>query len=220
MTTVLIAGVDALVARGLALLVSTAPELEVVGAYDSGTEAIFQAHCRRPEVAVLDAQLADLDGCTAARLLLEEGNPAPPRVVLVSSLDDEQTVIRALLAGVSGYVLKRTAPTDLMPAVRQVAQGHAWLDPHVVATVIRALASAPRRGFDSSRHVDRLTPRELEVLMLMADGLSNAEISEQLVVSEGTVKTHVSRVLMKLAARDRAQAIALAYRSGWVPLAS
>jgi len=223
MTTVMIADVDPLVARGIALLIGTEPDIEVLGTYDSGEEAVFQAHRRRPDVVVMDVQLADLDGCAAARLLVDLGGQTPPpRLVLVSSLDhdDDEMVIRALIAGASGYVRRRAALTDLVSAIRHVALGHAWLDPHVAGAVIGALASSPQPGRLVTQRYDRLTPRELEVLMLMADGLSNAEIGTRLVVSEGTVKTHVSRVLMKLAARDRAQAIALAYRSGWVQIAS
>jgi DNA-binding NarL/FixJ family response regulator len=221
MTTVMIADVDPLVARGIALLIGTEPDLEVLGTYDSGDEAVFQAHRQRPDVVVMDVQLADLDGCAAARLLLDVGRP-PPRLVLVSSLDhdDDEMVIRALIAGASGYVRRLSALTDLVTAIRHVALGHAWLDPHVAAAVIGALSTTPQPDRGVSRRYGLLTPRELEVLMLMADGLSNAEIGLRLVVSEGTVKTHVSRVLMKLSARDRAQAIVLAYRSGWVPIAS
>lgn len=223
MTTVLIADVDPLVARGIALLVGTEPDIEVLGTYDNGDDAVFQARRQRPDVVVMDVQLADLDGCAAARLLTDLGGQSPsPRLVLVSSLDqdDADMVIRALIAGASGYVRRRAALTDLVAAIRHVALGHAWLDPHVAGAVISALSSSPQPLRVVSQRYRRLTPRELEVLLLMADGLSNAEIGTQLVVSEGTVKTHVSRVLMKLAARDRSQAIALAYRSGWVQLAS
>lgn len=222
MTTVMIADVDPLVARGIALLIGTEPDLEVLGTYDSGAAAVFEAQRQRPDVVVMDVQLADLDGCAVARLLDLGDQAPPPRLVLVSSLDhdDDDLVIRALIAGASGYVRRRAALTDLVAAIRHVALGHAWLDPHVAGAVIGALSSTPRPLRAVSQRYERLTPRELEVLMLMADGLSNAEIGTRLVVSEGTVKTHVSRVLMKLAARDRAQAIALAYRSGWVRIAS
>jgi DNA-binding NarL/FixJ family response regulator len=223
MTTVMIADVDPLVAQGIALLIGTEPDLEVLGTYDSGAAAVFAAHRQRPDVVVMDVQLADLDGCAAARLLGDPGDHTPPpRLVLVSALDhdDDDMVIRALIAGASGYVRRRAALTDLVTAIRHVALGHAWLDPHVAGAVISALSSSPRPLRAVSQRYQRLTPRELEVLLLMADGLSNAEIGTRLVVSEGTVKTHVSRVLMKLAARDRAQAIALAYRSGWVQIAS
>jgi DNA-binding NarL/FixJ family response regulator len=223
MTTVMIADLDPLVARGIALLIGTEPDIEVMGTYDSGDDAVLQAHRQRCDVVVMDVRLADLDGCAAARRLTDpRGQVPPPRLVLVSSLDhqDDDMVIRALIAGASGYVRRRAALTDLVSAIRHVALGHAWLDPHVAGAVIGALSSSPQPLRVVSQRYDRLTPRELEVLLLMADGLSNAEIGTRLVVSEGTVKTHVSRVLMKLAARDRAQVIALAYRSGWVRLAS
>lgn len=220
-TTVLIADADPLVASGLAMIIGAAAGLEVVGTFLDATEAVFEAQCLRPEVVVMDLRLLDLHGFTTIRLL-DAGRRQPgPRVVLVSTADDDATVVQAVLAGASAYVLKRTAHENLVEAIRHVAAGHSWLDQHVVASVIDALASCPRFRHGVADPVcGRLTPRELEVLVLMADGLSNAEIGERLVVSEGTVKTHVSRVLMKLAARDRAQAIALAYRSGWVSLAS
>ncbi|HEU5485450.1 MAG TPA: response regulator transcription factor [Microlunatus sp.] len=220
-TTVLIADADPLVASGLALIIGGARDLEVVGTYDRGTDAVFQAQCHPPDVIVLDVRLLEIDGYTTLRLL-DAGRGRPgPRVVLVSAADDDETVIQAVLAGAAGYVLKRTAHEELVRAVRHVAAGHAWLDQQVVAPVIDALARTPRARQSGARpSCGRLTPRELEVLVLMADGLSNSEISQQLVVSEGTVKTHVSRVLMKLAVRDRGQAIAVAYRSGWVSLAS
>ena len=219
-TTILIADADPLVASGLSMIIGAAAGLEVVGTFVDATEAIFEAQCLRPDVVVLDLRLLDLDGFATLRLFDADPRQPGPRVVLVSTADDDETVIRAVLAGASGYVLKRAAHDDLVRAVRHVAAGHSWLDQHVVASVLDALARTPRFRHGVADPVcGRLTPREVEVLSLMADGLSNAEIAERLVVSEGTVKTHVSRVLMKLAARDRAQAIALAYRSGWVSLA-
>lgn len=220
-TTVLIADADPLVASGLSMIIGAASGLEVVGTFVDATEAVFQAQCHRPTVVVMGLGLLDLADDTSVRLLDPGRCRAGPRVVLVSTADDDETVIQAVLAGAAGYVLRRAAHEDLVRAVRHVAAGHSWLDQHVVASLIDALASAPRfRHGVADPACGRLTPRELEVLELMADGLSNAEIGERLVVSEGTVKTHVSRVLMKLAARDRAQAIALAYRSGWISLAS
>lgn len=220
-TTVVIADADPLVAGGLALLIGNCPTFELIGSYLSCTEAVFQAQCRPPDVVVMDIPLSDPDAFTAVRLLAPDGSRRASRVVLVSAVEDAQAVVRALQAGVSGFVLKRSAPADLVRAILHVAAGRAWLDPYVTAQVVDAVARMPQawreRGASS---FERLTPRELEVLVLMAGGLSNAEISDRLVVSEGTVKTHVSRVLMKLAARDRAQAIALAYRSGWVSMAS
>jgi DNA-binding NarL/FixJ family response regulator len=220
-TTVLIADPDPLVARGLAMIVSSAGDLDVVGTYVNGTEAVFEAQSSRPDVIVMDNRLLDLDGFATLRLLDTGCRQPAPKVVLVSTAEDEDAVMRAVTAGASGYVLKRTAHDDLVPAVRHVAAGHAWLDQQVVATVIDALVRTARAWHPIPMPAwVRLTPRELEVLVLMTEGLSNAEIGERLVVSEGTVKTHVSRVLMKIAARDRAQAIALAYRSGWVSMAS
>ena len=164
MTTVMIADVDPLVAQGIALLIGTEPDLEVLGTYDSGAAAVFEAHRQRPDVVVMDVQLADLDGCAAARLRGDLGDQTPPpRLVLVSSLDhdDDDMVIRALIAGASGYVRRRAVLTDLVAAIRHVALGHAWLDPHVAGAVIGALSSSPRPLRAVSQRYQRLTPLEL-----------------------------------------------------------
>jgi DNA-binding NarL/FixJ family response regulator len=161
-----------------------------------------------------------LDGVAATRALCADrpsdaGGPVV-KVLVLTTFDDDDAVYGALLAGATGYLLKQAAPRDLAAAVRAVAAGDAWLDPGVAGRVVRALATVPRVADRVPELVARLTPREREVLVLMAEGLSNAEIAERLVLGEGTVKTHVSRVLMKTATRDRPQAIALAYRCGLV----
>lgn len=219
-TTVVIADADPLVISGLALLIGSCPTMEVIGSCLSGTEAVFQTRCHQPNVVVMDIGLFDLKEFGAALPPGPGRSGSSPRVLLISSIDDAATVVHALQSGASGFLLRRSAPADLVRAILHVAAGRAWLDPHVTAPLIEIVARTPLAGHGrGAAAVDRLTPRELEVLLLMADGLSNCEISERLVVTEGTVKTHVSRVLMKLAARDRAQAIALAYRSGWVSMA-
>ena len=137
-------------------------------------------------------------------------------MLVLSTYHDDEAVYGALLAGATGYLLKHAAPRDLVAAVRVIAAGNAWIDPAVAGRVIKALAEVPRVADRVPALVARLTPREREVLVLMAEGLSNAEVAARLALSEGTVKTHVSRVLMKTATRDRAQAIVLAYRCGLV----
>lgn len=161
-----------------------------------------------------------LDGVAATRQLcadpLREAGSPLVKVLVLTTFDDDEAVYGALLAGATGLLLKQAAPRDLGAAVRAVAAGDAWIDPPVAGRVIRALASVPRVTDRVPALVARLTAREREVVVLMAEGLSNAEIAARLVVGEGTVKTHVSRTLMKTATRDRAQAIALAYRCGLV----
>ena len=186
-----------------------------------GAEAVRLAELHRVDV-VLDGRTdAGYRRCRRHQSLCADRtlrDPAPgPKVLILTTFDDDDAVYGALSAGASGYLLKHAVPHDLVTAIRRVAAGDAWLDPAVAGRVIAALAHGPRPGEPVPDILSRLTPREREVLVLIAEGLSNAEIADRLVVGEGTVKTHVSRVLMKTASRDRSQAVALAYRSGLVP---
>jgi DNA-binding NarL/FixJ family response regulator len=220
MITVLVADDQALIRAGIVLLLNAQPDISVVAEAANGAEAVELASEHPPDVVIMDVRMPELDGVAATRLLCADRPPSEavpgPRVLVLTTFDDDDAVYGALLAGASGYLLKHAVPHDLVAAVRRVAGGDAWLDPAVAGRVIKALAGTPRIGEPVGELVQRLTPRETEVLVLMADGLSNAEIAQRLVVGEGTVKTHVSRVLMKTACRDRAQAVALAYRSGLV----
>lgn len=220
--TVLVADDQAIVRGGIVMLLDAEDDLEVVAEAADGAEAVALAGLHHPDVVVMDVRMPVLDGVAATRALCadaaHDAGRAPLRVLVLTTFDDDEAVHGALLAGASGYLLKQAAPRDLVAAVRAVGNGDAWLDPAVAGRVIRALASVPQIAGGVPDVVARLTPREREVLVLMAEGLSNAEIATRLVLGEGTVKTHVSRVLMKTATRDRAQAIALAYRCGLVVL--
>ena len=220
MITVLVADDQALIRAGIVLLLQAQPDIEVLAEAGDGAEAIVLAARHHPDVVIMDVRMPVLDGVSATRELCADRDPAAadvgPRVLVLTTFDDDEAVYGALLAGASGYLLKHAVPHDLVSAVRRVAAGDAWLDPAVAGAVIAALARTPRVGEASGELIGRLTGREREVLVLMADGLSNAEIADRLVVGEGTIKTHVSRVLMKTACRDRVQAVALAYRSGLV----
>ena len=219
-TRVLIADDHHLVRAGIRALLSTAPDLDVVAEAADGREALELAVALEPDVVLMDLAMPRLDGVEATRRICRdrpEDAPDPlTKVLVVTTFADDEAVYGALRAGASGFVLKHAAPRDLVAAVRHVAAGEAWLDPAVAGRVIAALGSVPGLDTAPGAAVDRLTPREREVLALMAHGLSNGEITERLVVSEATVKTHVARILMKTGARDRAQAVVVAYTSGLV----
>jgi DNA-binding NarL/FixJ family response regulator len=164
----------------------------------------------------MDIRMPRLDGLAATRRLLEGGED-PPRVLILTTFGLDEYVYEALAAGASGFLLKDAPAEDLLAAVRVVARGDALLDPAVTSSVIARFAALPAPSREQAAKFEELTPREREVLELLARGRSNAEIAAELVVGEGTVKTHVARVLMKLGLRDRVQAVIFAYESGLVP---
>jgi DNA-binding NarL/FixJ family response regulator len=215
--SVLVADDEAMIRAGIAMMVNAQDDLEVVAEAANGVEAVELVQRLRPDVVLMDVRMPVMDGVAATRAICAAPRVEPPtRVLVLTTFSDDQAVHGALLAGASGYLLKHAAPQALLSAIREVAAGNAWLDPSVTGSVIEALAAAPRAGQNVAGLCAELTSREREVLVLMAQGLSNTEIGERLVLGSGTVKTHVSRVLMKTASRDRAQAIALAYQSGLV----
>jgi DNA-binding NarL/FixJ family response regulator len=189
--------------------------MEVVGEAADGREAVAEARRLRPDVVLMDVRMPDVDGIEATRRLLGDG--ADAKVVMLTTFDMDEYVYDALRAGASGFLLKDVPPEQLIAGIRAVASGDALLAPSVTRRVIEEFV---RRPPDSVREAPpklaELTPRELEVLKLIARGLSNAEIATALFVSETTVKTHVAHVLMKLELRDRVQAVVLAYESGLV----
>ena len=205
---VLVADDQRVVREGLAMLLGLLPGIEVVGAAADGEEAVRMARARRPDVVLMDLRMPRLDGIEATRRLGEEV-PAV-RVIALTTYADEPSVLGALRAGARGFLTKDAGADEIRQAVEAVARGEAALDPTVQHHVVTAVAEAA----EAPQLPDGLTPREAEVLTLIAEGLSNQEIARRLVVSQATVKSHVNRVFAKAGVRDRAQAVAYAYRKG------
>jgi DNA-binding NarL/FixJ family response regulator len=215
-TTVLIVDDDHLMRAGLAAVLESDGDIEVVGQASTGREAIALARRREPDVVLMDVQMPDLDGIEATRELTGAGDQV--RVLILTTFEEDAYIFGGLQAGASGFLLKRTRPEDLIRAVRTIAGGESLLSPSVTRRVIDRMAQqpSPRAGGDPAA-TEELTPREREVLELVAGGLSNGEIAAELVIEESTVKTHVKRILMKLRLRDRVQAVIFAYEHGLVP---
>ncbi len=205
-----IADDEAMVRRGLRMLVETEPGLEVVGEAADGRATVSLARRTRPDLVLMDIRMPELDGLSAARQVL--ALPHPPRVLMLTTFDEDENVYEALRIGTSGFLLKASPPEQLLEAIRAVGSGNALIDPAVTKRVIEAFKRPPGSG-PPPPGLDELTPRELEVLRLVARGLNNAEIATELVVSDATIKTHVNRLLTKLGLRDRTQAVVLAYEA-------
>jgi DNA-binding NarL/FixJ family response regulator len=210
--TVMLVDDDDLMRAGLRAVLSSDPHVEVVGEAANGRAAVAAARSLRPDLVLMDVRMPDLDGIAATRELL---SAAPDvKVVILTTFEQDDYIFGALNAGASGFLLKRTSPEGLLAAVHTVASGDSLLSPSVTRTVIDRMAHQPTPQIGSGRLLGHLTPREREVLELVARGLSNAEIAAELVIEESTVKTHVKRILMKLRLRDRVQAVIFAYESG------
>ncbi|MEU4422362.1 response regulator transcription factor [Actinoplanes sp. NPDC024001] len=212
MTGVLIVDDDALVRAGLRAILAAEPDLTVAGEVADGTEVLPAALRLRPDVVLMDVRMPRMDGIQATRLLLERF-PEPPRILVVTTFANDEYVYQALRAGAAGFLLKRSRPEQIVEAVRVVARGDSLLFPEAVRRLAAAYGPPDGRVGEAG-----LTAREAEVLTLMAEGLSNAEIAERLVLGVETIKTHVGSVLGKLGVRDRTQAVVVAYRSGFVSL--
>lgn len=204
---------DGLIGAGLRMILEQTHDITVVGEAADGREALGVVGRTRPDVVLMDVRMPGLDGISATAQLLER--PAPPRVVVLTTYELDDYVLDALAAGASGFLLKRTRPEQLVDAIRAVVDGGSMLSPSVTTRVIERF-SRPGRPIAKPGWVAHLTDRELDVLRAMARGLSNTEIAVELFIGENTVKTHVSRVFAKLGARDRAQAVVLAFRAGLV----
>jgi DNA-binding NarL/FixJ family response regulator len=209
---ILIADDQQLVRAGFALILKPHADLEVVGEASDGAEAVTLATRHRPDVILMDIRMPGMDGLEATRRVLADPALATTRVLVLTTFDLDDYVYDALCAGASGFVLKDDPPEQLLSAIRIVAGGDALLSPAVTKHVIDQFTRTPRR--ERPTQLDELTERELEVLRLIARGLSNAEIAGQLFISDTTVKTHITHILQKLDLRDRVQAVILAYQSG------
>jgi DNA-binding NarL/FixJ family response regulator len=214
MIRVLVADDQALVRGGFRSILETQPDIEVVGEAENGQEAVEQCATAVPDVVLMDIRMPRLDGLAATAAIVRA--PSPPKVLILTTFDLDDYVYRALKAGASGFLLKSAPPRELAAAIRTVACGDALLSPSITRRLIEDYVTRPRQPVTPGVEFDRLTPREEEVLKLIARGLSNAEIAAQLYLSEPTVKTHVTRMLAKLGVRDRVQAVVLAYESGLV----
>ena len=205
-----------LLRAGFRMILEAEPDLRVVGEAADGRSAVEAAQRLRPDVVLMDIRMPVMDGVEATRLLAGPGVENPVRVLVLTTFDLDEYIVEALRNGASGFLLKDVPPEQLVEAVRIIADGGAMLAPSVTRRLLDAFAHRlPRADAPAATTAD-LTARELEVLRLMAAGQSNAEIADGLVVSETTVKTHVSRVLMKLDLRDRVQAVVFAYETGIV----
>jgi DNA-binding NarL/FixJ family response regulator len=215
---VLICDDQPLVRAGFRTILGSKGDIEVVGEAENGADAVTLAERRHPDVILMDIRMPVLDGVEATRRLVAAGTSA--RILVLTTFDLDEYVHAAIRAGASGFLLKDVTPAKLLEAIRIVAGGDALLAPSVTRRLLERFATTLPPDEDSSDALADLTSRETEVLRLLAAGMSNAEIASELVVSEATVKTHISSVLRKLGLRDRVQAVIVAYESGLVKLGS
>lgn len=209
--SVLVADDQAMVRAGFRMLLAGEEEIEVVGEARDGLEAIAQASLLSPTVVLMDIRMPNIDGLEATRQILAANDSI--RILILTTFDLDEYVYDALSAGASGFVLKDDPPEQLIAAIRTVAAGDALLSPSITKRVIKEFVRVPRPA--TPKEFDDLTAREKEILQLIAAGLSNAEIAQQLFIGETTVKTHVTHILQKLGLRDRVQLVVLAYQSGF-----
>ncbi|GID31898.1 response regulator [Paractinoplanes brasiliensis] len=212
MIKVLIADDQAMVREGFGALLAAQPDMIVVGDAPDGAAAVAQARELRPDVVLMDVRMPVMDGLEATRRLQDSG----PKILILTTFDLDDYVYAALRAGASGFLLKDAPAADLINAVRVVAAGEALLAPKVTRRLIAEFAARPPADRPRPAALNALTPRETDVLLLIARGRSNQEIAEELIVAEQTVKTHIGRILAKLNLRDRAQAVVFAYETGLV----
>ncbi|RJL29976.1 response regulator [Bailinhaonella thermotolerans] len=219
MIRVLVADDQALLRGSFRVLVDTAPGLETVGEAATGAEAVELARRERPDVVLMDVRMPEMDGIEATRLICGSPETADVRVLMLTMFDLDSYVFAALRAGASGFLLKDTPPADLLAAIRVVAAGDGLLAPRLTRRLIQEFARLPAAPDLASARLDGVTPREREVLALIARGLSNPEIAAHLHLSVATVSTHIGHLLAKLGARDRAQLVIAAYEAGVVTVA-
>src|SRR5947209_9284281 len=202
------------------MLIDAEDDITVVAQAADGAEALTQIRSQRPDVVLMDVRMPGTDGVAATRAVVNEGLTAhsgqPVGVIILTTYHIDEAVYAALRAGASGFLLKDAAPAEIVHAIRSVVAGEAWLDPAVARRLIDEFAARPEPHTPTPAEMAQLTPREREVLSLMARGLSNADVAVGLFISEATVKTHLARVMMKLGVREKAQAVAAAYQTGLV----
>ncbi|WP_327356126.1 response regulator transcription factor [Streptomyces sp. NBC_01304] len=213
---VLLADDQTLVRASFAMLVESARDLEVVGQAGTGREAVELARSARADLVVMDIRMPDLDGIEATRLIAEDDDLAGVKVLILTTYDTDEHVVEALRAGASGFLVKDTKPAELLDAIRTVAAGESLLSPGPTSRLIARVLRTPDAPDVGAGGPDGLSGRERQVLALVARGLNNTEIAETLGLSPLTAKTHVSRIMGKLGARDRAQLVIVAYESGLV----
>jgi DNA-binding NarL/FixJ family response regulator len=216
MIRVLLADDQPLVRAGLRVLFEGEQDIAVEGEAANGEEALSLARHTRPDVVLMDIRMPGVDGLEATRQIAADEQLAAVKVLILTTFESDQYVFEALRAGASGFLLKDAEPTELLQAVRVVADGDALLSPSVTRRLIGEFLAAPEHHCSPPEQLDVLTEREREIMALVAKGLSNDEIAELLTISPATVKTHVSRAMLKLDARDRAQLVVLAYETGLV----
>ena len=216
MIRVVVVDDQALVRGGFRVLVDSAPDLTVVGEASDGAQAVDLALADRPDVILMDIRMPSMDGLEATRRILAADTAQLIRILILTTFDLDEYVFAALKAGASGFLLKDTPPAALLAGIRTVAAGDALLSPSITRHLIEEYVRHPQHPTKPPAQLESLTDREVEVLSLVAKGWSNAEIAERLYVTPATAKTHLSRLLLKLDARDRAQLIVLAYETGLV----
>jgi DNA-binding NarL/FixJ family response regulator len=207
---------QALVRAGFRVLIDSADDLEVLGEASNGQEALDLVDATSPDVVLMDIRMPVMDGIEATRQILSGHAGDNPRVLILTTFDLDEYVYAALRAGASGFLLKDTPPDEMLAAIRVIAEGNALLAPSVTRRLISDFAKREIKASGSTKAIDTLTEREREVFALVAEGKSNQELANELHMSTATAKTHVSRVLMKLNARDRAQLVVIAYESGFI----
>jgi DNA-binding NarL/FixJ family response regulator len=215
MIRVLLADDQALVRAGFRALLNAEDDITVIGEVADGAEAVAVARAEKPDVVLMDIRMPGTDGLAAPRMIGADETLADVHVVILTTFDLDEYVFEALRVGASGFLVKDTEPVELLQAVRVVARGDALLSPGVTRRLVAEFASRSRQPH-ASKELDVLTEREKEIVALVGEGLSNDEIAERLVVSPATAKTHVSRAMIKLGARDRAQLVVVAYQTGLV----
>jgi DNA-binding NarL/FixJ family response regulator len=213
-TSIVIADDQALVRAGFRMILEAEPDFSILAESKDGVEAVEAARRCRPDVVLMDIRMPRMDGLEATRRIIAAGTAGKPRVLMLTTFDLDEYVYDALTAGASGFLLKDAPPEQLVAGIRVIADGESLLAPSVTRRLIETFLRERSHTPEPVPALAELTDRELEVLGLMARGLSNSEIADQLVVSGATVKTHVARVLSKLALRDRVQAVVLAYETG------